>query len=457
MKRISICRSGLLLAALFLAFPALLTAQLGYSNAGLAVSKQRARTGTLPKTEEVIVEDFMNYHRHLLPIPTSSEKVNLDLQLAAGGVAGEAIFQLGISTTFLQGLEGAAPLNLGLVVDRSGSMSGGQRMEKAKAALRTLIAQLRPQDRVSLIAFDHQVEVLFPPQPVGNGLALQQAVNQLQPRGSTDLMQGIVRGYETVLQNYQPGHTQRLLILTDAIANTGQTDPLAMAHQSVSYQGDWQIDCAMICVGTDFQHNLARTVTAHGNNTLHFIDDAEDLQKVFVNEVQSLLAPLGKDVRLEIRLQGARWQEVYGYEAPQAADRWNLTLNDLNYGLTQIFMGKIQLPFGSSRNAQIEARLSYYDYQTQSRQERVQQMSFNRMQAFMQPDMAKNYGISILAQALKTSASHFQQQQMAQAQQILRPALASVSAIDPDTERVKNILRSYLSIVDQQLVDQDWK
>jgi Ca-activated chloride channel family protein len=467
MKRISWNFGGLLLAASLLLFSSPLLAQLGYSNAGLAVSKQRARAGTLPKAEEVIVEEFMNYHRHALPIPDQAERVHLDLQIAAGQQAGEAIFQVGISTAFLQGLEGAAPLNLALVVDRSGSMQQEQRMEKAREAINALISQLRWQDRVSLIAFDDVVEVLYPSQPVGNAFALRQAVAQLQPRGSTDLMSGIAKGYEVVLQHYQPRHTQRLIILTDAIANTGTTDPAAIARKSVSYQGDWQVDCAMICVGSGFQHNLARTVSKHGNNSLHFIDDSEDLQKVFVNEIQSLLAPLAREVRLDIRLQGAEWQEVYGYEAPQTSSRWNLALNDFNYGLTQVVMGKVQ-PTRSHgyRNATLEARLTYFDYQDQTRKELVQQVPIGRMQQAMSPDLAKTYGISLMAQALKASADHFQAQRTIQAQQLLREALADQQQLatrahfsfdEPDSKRVRDILQSDLTIVDEYLVDHGWK
>jgi hypothetical protein len=447
-------RHLLMLLGCLLLVPGWLFAQDGYASMGMALAKQRARAQTLPHPDEVVVEEFMNYHRHQLPIPDAAQAVNLDLQIAREEASGETVFQVGISTTFLEGLTGAAPLNLALVVDRSGSMAQEQRLDRAKAAMYALLPQLRPHDRVSLIAFDDRVETLFSSQLVGNGIALRQAVDQLQPRGSTDLMGGIIKGYEAVLAHDQPDHTQRLLILTDAIANQGVTDPLAMAQASLSYQADWQVDCAMICVGSNFQHQLARTVTAHGHHTLHFIDDAEDLEKVFVTEVQSLLAPMGKDVRLELRLDGAEWHTVYDYTAPQATDRWDLTLNDINYGLTQVLVGTLRpTPSKTFRHAHLEVRLSYWAHHDQRRHALVQRVAIPSRPALMSDDLAKTYHIALMAQALKAAATDFQAQRPIAARQTLSEALAtcdrrfppdSHAALDGDLQRMADILRSYL-------------
>ncbi|MEM7658698.1 MAG: VWA domain-containing protein [Bacteroidota bacterium] len=437
-------------------FSTSLLAQAGYSNAGIALGKERARRGQLPKPEEVVVEEFMNYHLHDLPIPSTQDRIHLDVQIAAGDQPREAVIQVGLSTAFLNGLVGAPPLNISLVVDRSGSMSSENRMVKAREALCTLLGQLRPTDRVSLVAFDDRVEPLFPSQLIGNGQGLRQAIDRLAPRGSTNLQAGITEGYRQVVQHYSTERTQRVLILTDAIANTGLVDPIQIAQRSMQFEDDWQVDCAMICVGSGFAHQVARNFSEYGKTSFHFIDDSEDLRKVFVSEVQSLLAPLGNKARIKISLTGADWQQTYGYESPRSRS-WNLSLNDLNHGLTQIFMAEVQVL--QAKHARIEVAFTYYDYREQRTRTIKQFHKLGSMQEAMSLDMKKNYRISYLAHALEASAHLFQGQQHAQAQAVLRQALQRPKHgslhTDQDIHRVENILSAYVQTLDDYLVQED--
>ena len=92
-------------------------------------------------------------------------------------------------------------------------------------------------------------------------------------------------------------HPICLIILTDALANTGQLNPQSMLRSAQIYDADRQVDFVLIGVGAHFNHDLARTLSEKDHNTVHFIDDAEDIQKVFVDELGSLVAPVAKDAR----------------------------------------------------------------------------------------------------------------------------------------------------------------
>ena len=105
------------------------------------------------------VEEFINYHRHQLPLP---DKGGVRLDLRTGELPnGHIGLQVGLTTNRAIDRELRGPLNLVLVIDRSGSMAG-RRISKVKKALRMLIEQLDAKDFVSIVSFSNSARVDLP-------------------------------------------------------------------------------------------------------------------------------------------------------------------------------------------------------------------------------------------------------------------------------------------------------
>ena len=454
---------GCLLLCL-ISFPAF--GQQGYSIAGMAMGKLHAQRATMPQAKEVVIEEYMNYHTHQLPLPSDGESVHMDMQWGRPDFYEEPVLQIGITTPFLRDLEGATPLNLALVVDRSGSMEG-DRIRKVKQALRKLSRQLRPTDIVSLIAFDHESIIMYPAQFVGNGEVFLQSINRLQVRGSTDLNRGILDGYREMLKFYDKGRTNRMLILTDAITNTGVVDPAHIIANSREFQHSYEVDFSMICIGTNFHYDLARQFTQSSRSSFHFINDGDDLQKIFVEEVQSLLAPVAKDPVLELEIDpNLEIVQIYGYQPTIQNNRMRFALNAMDHGLTQV----VQIKFRKKsdfvyRKPKVTATLSYLDLKSRKTKRLIASASLVKrtLDAYSLAELYKSYDIGEMAVGLAEMARlHHAGQQMA-AKQAVQVALddhrfrvqSGLIVEDADTERMLEILETYAGHMDTYVVEEN--
>lgn len=175
-----------------------LDAQDGCSTAGDGLARHLAALGRLPAPEDVIVEDIINYHRHEIRSPRAGEAVAFDLRAGNSVAAAGSMMaiQAGFATARLGDRSDLPPLSLALVIDCSGSMDAQDKIGKVKQALARFVDQLRPHDRVAIVAFADEAQVVRDCEEVGDGATLRTAVEALKPDGSTNLNAGLLAGYE---------------------------------------------------------------------------------------------------------------------------------------------------------------------------------------------------------------------------------------------------------------------
>lgn len=434
--------------ALVAAAAAPIFSQAGYSNASLGMGKSSSRYAPIPQSKSIFVEEYFNYRRHALPTPKGSETVKLDMRWGSDATTkdGDALLQIGITTARLKEAE-IPPVNLCIVLDRSGSMQG-DRIRDTREATKELVSRLRPQDRVSVVLFDNTADILVPSQLVTNKAAIIQLLDGVVERGGTNLNAGLQLGYKEVAAHYGDFGANKIVFLTDAIANLGITDPMDMLREAGIYQKQMQIDLTMIGVGSDFNAELSRVLTAKGHS-IHFIMDSRDIKKIFIDELESLLSPIGREVELVIEWdEDLDLQYFYGYSPKSATRQMTIPINNMNSGLTQIALADFRL---KDRKGEVRARLSWKDALSQQPLTTSASVSIKKGDApnvtANDTDVKMNFDIAKMAKAMHEAAQLFENKKPKEAEKMLADAVAQIKADYPtmhdDIKIVFDILNGY--------------
>jgi Ca-activated chloride channel family protein len=214
-------------------------------------------------------------------------------------------------------------LNLGLVMDRSGSMEG-EKIVRAREAICFCLDQLLAEDRVSIVIFDDIVEVLVPSQPVENKEQIKERIQQIRARNSTALHQAWVTGGIEVSKNLTEEAINRVILVTDGLANVGQTNPGAIVSQAgeLAARG---VSTSTIGIGSNFNEDLLIPMAEAGRGNAWHVEQATDMARIFGSEMRGLAAQLGHTVSLGLTpADGVTVQDVLNDFAVTHTGRYKL-------------------------------------------------------------------------------------------------------------------------------------
>ena len=185
-------------------------------------------------------------------------------------------------------------VNVGLVLDRSGSMAG-RKLVLARTAIDTSLSMLRAQDRFALVVFDDKIDLLAASQHAHDDArrgALQRLA-RVEARGSTNLGEGWLRGASEVEPHRKPDCLTRVIIVTDGMANHGETDPERLVEWARMLQAKG-ITTSMIGIGTDFQEKLLQGIADGGGGHTYYAEQPRQL-------VDQLASELGETLEVTLR------------------------------------------------------------------------------------------------------------------------------------------------------------
>jgi Ca-activated chloride channel homolog len=280
------------------------------------LGQQQINQGQVPQSSSITVEGLLNQY----DLPLDGVPCQKVLCIDAGyGIVpvladqyGSVFVQIGFSSGIDEATFKRTPLNLSVVVDRSGSMDGSK-MTSVKTALSRLIDQLGEGDRLSIVLFDDLVDVLVQPTMVGDKTALKNAVAKIAARGSTNMAAGLRKGSELVKLNAgQAGVSDRVMVFTDAQTNTGDTDQETFI-QIATTDAAQNIGITLFGVGTDLNQSLAVAISNVRGGNYFFLQDATKIATVFDQDFDFLVTPLAYDLHMSLQpATGFTITAVYG-------------------------------------------------------------------------------------------------------------------------------------------------
>ena len=191
------------------------------------------------------------------------------------------------------------PFAFGLVIDNSGSM-GGHPLEQAKAAAKMVLSNLREDDLVALVVFSESARTIIPLQTGKNRAALHAQIDAIQPEGSTNLMAGWMLGRDE-LEKSPGGIPRKLLLLTDGHLNAGITELGQIVPLITDATKNRQIRTSCLGFGDHYNEDLLATIATVGTGAMHDATEPEAFQKIFMLELESLLALSVQNLRVRVR------------------------------------------------------------------------------------------------------------------------------------------------------------
>ena len=247
------------------------------------------------------------------------------------------------------------PLDLALVLDRSGSMAG-EKITLAKKAAADAVQLLRDSDRCALVAYDDEILRAVRSAPVARAQreSLLRAIGTIDARGTTDLFGGWMAGAEEIAESGD-GRLRRVLLLTDGIANVGVTDPddIVRHVRELAARG---VSTTTFGIGRDFDEILVSGMAEAGNGHFYYIERGQQIPDYLAGELGELLTIAAKSVTLALRVSpGVRIQNLNGL--PMAGAIYQL--GDLSEGAVIDLCFVLEVAPGSPGPVEVVAALAW--------------------------------------------------------------------------------------------------
>lgn len=308
------------------------TFALDVDTASYGYARRTLGDGRLPSPEEVRPEEFVNSFRQGYERPKGPGfSVNVDgARIGSGkgggggtGASDWSLLRVGLATEAAPSTAERPPAALTFVVDISGSMAETGRLDLVRKSLTILTDELRDDDSIALVTFSDEAETRLPMTRVkGNRNRIKSAVRNMQPAQSTNVEAGITLGYEKSVDGHRKGATNRVVLLSDALANTGDTEAEGILKKIDSARREYGITLFGVGVGSDYGDAFMEQLTNKGDGNTTYVGDDEQARKVFVDQLPAHLEIRARDAKAQVAFdrKTVKSFRLIGYENRKVAD-----------------------------------------------------------------------------------------------------------------------------------------
>ncbi len=242
------------------------------------------------------------------------------------------------------------PVNVAIVLDRSGSMSG-QKIQQAKKAAIMAIDYLDSRDILSVVSYDDRIDVLVPATKLSNKTNIAAAIQRLTARGSTALFAGVSTGADEVRKFLEKNRVNRIILLSDGIANVGPSSPQALGQLGKKLLKEG-ISVTTLGLGLGYNEDLMTQLADNSDGNHAFIENATDLARIFKLEFGDLLSVVAQNVEVTIKCaDGIQPIRILGRDGKIQGQQVSIYLNQLYGNQEKYILLEVEVP-ASAANTQ---------------------------------------------------------------------------------------------------------
>ncbi|MCA9728533.1 MAG: von Willebrand factor type A domain-containing protein [Candidatus Eisenbacteria bacterium] len=286
-----------------------------------SIMRRYVEDGHLPPRDAPRVEEFVNYFSGGYP-----EFYNPDFRILMDGAPspfgdGFYLVRIGVKGRVIDESR-RKPAHLVFVVDTSGSMQAENRLGLVRESLHVLLGRLRPDDRVGIVAYGSNAWVVLESTTVQDRRIIEDAIDSLQPSGSTNAEEGLLLGYRMARRYFDSAANNRILLCSDGVANVGRTGPDSILER-VKSEADHGIDLTTVGFGMgNFNDVLMERLADQGDGAYYYVDDLAEAHRVFEENLTGTLQTIARDAKLQVEFDPKIVQayRLLGFENRDIAD-----------------------------------------------------------------------------------------------------------------------------------------
>ncbi len=292
------------------------TFSIDVDTASYSLMRSSLMNGQLPAPSSIRLEELINYFDYDYPVPPTIEApFAVDMALVDSPWSpGTLLLRVGV-----QGYEVQTALprsNLVFLIDTSGSMNQRNKLPLLKSSLKLLLNTLDDDDTVAIATYAGSAGVALEPTAVAEKAKILQAIDTLQPGGSTAGAAGIELAYQLATQSFDTQAVNRVFLATDGDFNVGIANPEAL-EDFIAEKRDSGVYLSVLGFGRgNVNDAIMQSLAQAGNGNAAYIDTLNEARKVLVDQAQSTVIPIANDVKIQIEFNPQQVAEyrLLGYE-----------------------------------------------------------------------------------------------------------------------------------------------
>ncbi|MCR5504805.1 MAG: VWA domain-containing protein [Elusimicrobiaceae bacterium] len=277
--------------------------------------------GALPRKDAVRTEEFINYFTYDYAAPKASGKdpVKFIPELTdSPWHEGFQVVKIGVKAKDID-REKLPPSNLVFLIDVSGSMASNNRLPLIKQAFGMLVEKLRPQDKVSIVTYANNTNIVLDGVSLADEDGKQQIINAMEglyAGGGTYGSDGLEKAYQVAKKHFIKKGNNRIILATDGDFNIGNTS-LGGLEKQITEAKESGVFLSVLGFGMgNYKDATVQTLADKGNGNYAYINDLFEAKKALVKDFGSTLFTVAKDVKFQVEFNPAKVQayRLIGYE-----------------------------------------------------------------------------------------------------------------------------------------------
>lgn len=308
------------------------------------------------------------------------------------------------------------PLNVSVVIDKSGSMAEKNKLDFVKKAVEHIIDELENDDYVSIVTYDDNVSVVLESGRIEDKSSIKRIVSNIQSGGFTNLSGGMLKGFSQVESTYRRGYVNRVLLLSDGIANRGVSDRSAIGDLVREQSRKYGITISTFGVGNDFNENLMADIADYGKGNYYYIKESEEIPRIFASELKGVRYLTGQDSKIRVKFPSdyLTVSKVYGYPYEIFGDEIVIDLKDVFAGQNKTVLIKFDIRKKFAKNLNFKSDFEYLN--PEENLEKVSKSISNTLEPVSnEDDFKKGYELSVQQSVVVFEANEIMEQALKEA------------------------------------------